>query len=185
MTIDDRKLVKTSKFLSLVLRHRPEMLGIELDAAGWVTVDDLLAAANRRGMTLDRQTLEEVVARNDKQRFALSEGGRRIRASQGHCVRIDLGLEPSQPPELLYHGTAERNLESIARAGLIPRGRQHVHLSLDVETATNVGARHGKPAVLIVESGLMWNAGIEFFLSDNGVWLTERVPVEYIRFPEQ
>jgi putative RNA 2'-phosphotransferase len=179
----DASLVRMSKFVSKVLRHAPESVGLRLDEAGWVDVDDLLAAAARAGVPLDRPTLERVVAENDKQRFALSADGLRIRASQGHSVAVELGLTPVEPPPLLFHGTADRNLDSIRVQGLIPGRRTHVHLSADEATAVNVGRRHGRPVVLHVQAGEMHRAGHAFFRSDNGVWLTAAVPSEHIRFP--
>lgn len=180
----DQRLVRLSKFMSLVLRHNPGKIGITLDPQGWVEIDELLAAANRSGTALDRATLLRVVAENDKQRFAISEDGRRIRASQGHSVEVDLALTPLAPPELLYHGTATRFLESIRREGLVKQSRQHVHLSADETTAVKVGQRHGRPAVLTVRAGAMAAAGQQFFRSDNGVWLTDHVPPEFLVFPE-
>jgi len=177
-------LTKTSKFLSLVLRHKPEEIGLTLDENGWAAVDELLALSAARGQAISRELLHRVVAENDKQRFLFNDDQTRIRASQGHSIAIDLALAPREPPELLYHGTATRLLPSIRAAGLTRQQRQHVHLSRDVETATQVGARHGKPAVLIIESQAMHRAGHCFFLSDNAVWLTESVPVVFIRFPE-
>jgi putative RNA 2'-phosphotransferase len=179
----DARLVRTSKFLSKVLRHAPESVGLRLDDAGWVDVDDLLAAAERAGVPLDRPTLERVVAENDKQRFALSADGVRIRASQGHSVPVELGLAPVVPPEVLFHGTADRNLDSIRAQGLVPGRRTHVHLSADEATAVNVGRRHGRPVVLRIQSGGMHCAGYPFFRSDNGVWLTSAVPPGHIHFP--
>jgi putative RNA 2'-phosphotransferase len=176
----DAQLVRLSKFLSLVLRHNPGAIGIALDPHGWVDIDELLAAAQRRGTALDHATLLRIVAENEKRRFALSDDGRRIRASQGHSVAVDLGLEPAAPPELLYHGTATRFLDSIRREGLRPGSRQHVHLSADHATAVQVGRRHGQPAVLAVRAGAMAAAGFSFFRSANGVWLTNRVPPEYL-----
>src|SRR6185436_5896514 len=132
-------LVRVSKFLSLVLRHDPGRIGLQLDAAGWAEVDELIAAAARGGVEFDRETLARVVAGNDKQRFALTPDGRRIRANQGHSVRVDLGLEPRTPPEVLYHGTAARFVDSIRESGLHAARRTHVHLSADVETARKVG----------------------------------------------
>jgi putative RNA 2'-phosphotransferase len=181
----DRHLIRTSKFLSLVLRHRPEQIGLQLDTSGWASVDELLRLANAAGRRLTRAELQEVVAQNDKQRFSLSEDGARIRANQGHSVPVDLGLDATRPPELLFHGTALRNLRSIQRGGLHRHGRQHVHLSPDEATATKVGARHGKPVVLTIEADSMHRAGLEFFLSANGVWLTEHVPARFIRFPDE
>ncbi len=178
-----RELVHISKFLSLVLRHKPEEIGITLDPDGWTDVGELLEAMRRHGRGISRETLDEVVATNDKKRFALSPDGLRIRASQGHSVEVDLGLQPVEPPEVLYHGTVERFLASIRGQGLLKGNRQHVHLSADRATAEKVGLRRGKPVVLVVESGRMHQAGREFFLSANGVWLTDSVPPEYLRFP--
>jgi putative RNA 2'-phosphotransferase len=177
----DRALVHTSKFLSLVLRHDPASVGLTLDDAGWVAVDDLLAAAARAGVALDRPLLERVVRENDKQRFALSPDGARIRANQGHSVPVELGLTPTEPPETLYHGTAARNVEAILREGLRPGSRTHVHLSADEKTATTVGKRHGgETVVLRVSAGAMHRAGHELYLSENGVWLAKTVPAEFI-----
>lgn len=177
-------LTRLSKFVSLVLRHQPETYGLALDAHGWARVDDLLAAAARAQVPLTRELLIEVVAENDKQRFVLSEDGSVIRARQGHSVQVDLQFVPLEPPEVLYHGTAARFLTSIRAQGLLPQARQHVHLSADRETATRVGARHGKPAILVVASGALHQAGHAFYRSENGVWLTAAVPVAYIAFPE-
>ncbi|HST58489.1 MAG TPA: RNA 2'-phosphotransferase [Longimicrobium sp.] len=179
----DRSLVKTSRWMSKVLRHAPESVGLRLDEAGWVEVDALLAAAGRADIALDRATLGRVVAENDKQRFALSPDGHRIRASQGHSVPVQLGLEPQAPPEVLYHGTADVNVASIHRGGLRPGKRTHVHLSTDEATAVAVGRRHGRPTVLRVLAGRMHTAGHAFYRSDNGVWLTDAVPSEHIEFP--
>src|SRR5262249_10235852 len=144
--------VRISKFLSLVLRHDPGKIGITLDPQGWVGVDDLLEALRRADMRVSRELLAEVVATNEKKRFAFSEDGTNIRASQGHSVEVELGLPPTQPPEVLFHGTASRFVESIRDKGLIPGSRQQVHLSLDEATAVNVGQRHGKPVVLRVKA---------------------------------
>ena len=174
-------LVRTSKFLSLVLRHDPGSVGLVLDPAGWVAVDELLGAAARAGVAIDRATLERVVRENDKQRFALSPDGARIRASQGHSVPVELGLTPSEPPETLFHGTAARNVPAILLEGLRPGQRTHVHLSTDEATARTVGRRHGGPtAVLRVAAGAMHRAGHEFVRSENGVWLAKAVPGEFI-----
>jgi putative RNA 2'-phosphotransferase len=176
-------LVRFSKFLSLVLRHKPEEIGLTLDAQGWADVADLIERANQRGVPLTRELVERVVATNDKKRFALSADGAKVRASQGHSVAVDLGLEPRQPPEVLFHGTATRFLAGIAAKGLLPSGRQHVHLSPDEATAVTVGRRHGKPVVLRVRAGEMYRAGFPFYLAANGVWLTERVPLAFLDFP--
>jgi putative RNA 2'-phosphotransferase len=175
-------LIRYSKFISLVLRHRPQAYGITLDEHGWAQVDQLIAAANQAGVPLTPAIVAEVVANNDKKRFALSPDGLHIRARQGHSISVDLELAPLEPPELLYHGTAEKYLASIREKGLLHRSRQHVHLSADVETATKVGQRHGKVVVLTVLSGAMHRDGILFYRSENGVWLVEAVPVEYLRF---
>ena len=175
----DSSLVRLSKFISLVLRHDPGKIGLSLDAHGWADVDELIAKANRF-VRFDRPMLEKVVAENDKKRFAFSPDGTKIRASQGHSVAVDLQLEPLSPPEVLYHGTAERFQASILAQGLLPRSRQHVHLSKDRATAVNVGSRHGKPVVFIVKARQMELAGLKFYLSANGVWLTEHVPAEYL-----
>jgi putative RNA 2'-phosphotransferase len=176
------RLVRVSKFLSRVLRHQPERIGIELDRAGWVAVSDLLAACRAHNFPVTREELEAAVRQNDKQRFALSEDGARIRASQGHSVGVELGYTPLAPPPLLYHGTATRSLASIREGGLVKGRRHHVHLSADAATAAKVGARHGRPHVIEVESGRMHADGYEFYVSDNGVWLTEHVPAKYLVF---
>jgi putative RNA 2'-phosphotransferase len=171
----------TSRFLSLVLRHQPEELGIELDDAGWVDVDVLLTALAAHGRKTSRQELERIVATNNKQRFAFSDDGARIRASQGHSVDVELGYVASQPPAILYHGTVARFLESIRHQGLDKRSRHHVHLSATIETAINVGGRRGPPVILEVAAARMAIAGHAFFVSENGVWLTESVPPEFLR----
>jgi putative RNA 2'-phosphotransferase len=176
-------LTRVSKFLSLVLRHKPEEIGLTLDENGWASVEELIDRANRSGRKLDRAIIEQVVATSDKKRFALSPDGTRIRANQGHSVDVDLALEPRQPPEILFHGTATRFLESIREQGLLPGNRQQVHLSLDEATAVKVGQRHGKLVVLKVRSGEMWRTGIKFFCSENGVWLTDRVSPEHLEVP--
>ena len=173
-----------SRFLSLILRHEPEAAGLTLGEGGWVAVDDLLAALARHGKPLSRLELDELVATNNKRRFAFNDDGTRIRASQGHSVEVDLGYEPVPPPELLFHGTVERFLASIRVQGLIRGQRHHVHLSADAETATRVGTRRGQPVVLIVAAAKMAMAGRQFYRSENGVWLTEHVPAEFIRFSE-
>lgn len=176
-----KDIVASSKFLSLVLRHRPDVIGITLDAEGWVPVEDLLAACAQHGRAISREQLNVVVRTNDKQRFASSADGSRIRANQGHSVPIDLGLVSVEPPELLYHGTVPRFLESIRQEGLTKGNRHHVHLSPDVETATKVGQRRGRPVVLVIEADRMFRDGHTFYQSENGVWLTDAVPPEYIR----
>lgn len=171
---------QTSKFLSLVLRHAPERIGIELDAQGWTDVDELIAKANAAGVALDRATLQEIVATSDKQRFTLSADGARIRAAQGHSVEVDLDLPPSIPPAVLFHGTARTNIDAILAEGLKPGKRQHVHLSPNEETARRVGMRHGSPVIFQVDTARMHADGLVFWQADNGVWLTDAVAPTYL-----
>lgn len=185
MNTSKSNLVSTSKFLSLVLRHRPEVVGMQLDPEGWLAIDELIENANRRGKELSLELLHEVVASCEKKRFALSEDGLRIRANQGHSVPdIELNLEPVVPPTLLYHGTVAKFLGSIRKQGLLKRSRNHVHLSADVETAEKVGARRGEPVILIIQAATMHEAGHAFYLAANGVWLTDSVPASFIEFPD-
>lgn len=179
--MDKKRLVKASKYLSRHLRHQPDALGLTLEPGGWVAVDALLAAMNRAGVALSRSELAEVVAGNDKQRFAFDETGQRIRASQGHSVAVDLQLAPVSPPDVLYHGTGRAAMGAIQREGLRKMRRHHVHLSGDVATALKVGSRHGAPMVFLVDAGSMARDGYQFYRSDNGVWLTESVPPRYLR----
>jgi putative RNA 2'-phosphotransferase len=181
--VDHRQTTKTSKFLSLVLRHEPGTIGITLDDAGWTDVAALLAAMATNGTPLTRGQLEHVVNTSDKKRFTFSDDGLRIRASQGHSVEVELGYEPMQPPEVLYHGTAGQFLESIRRTGLDKRGRHDVHLSETPATATTVGGRRGEAVVLIVAAGQMHRDGFSFRRSANGVWLVDAVPAKYLAFP--
>jgi len=174
--------VRISKFLSLVLRHDPARIGLQLDEAGWASVEALLAAAAAHGVALTRDGLLEIVATSDKQRFALSPDGARIRANQGHSIEIDLQLPPREPPERLYHGTIGAALQGIREHGLLRGERQHVHLSHDVPTATAVGRRRGAPVILTIRAADMHAAGYAFYCADNGVWLTEHVPARFIRF---
>ena len=174
---------KLGKFLSYVLRHNPDEIGITLDSAGWVSVDELLAALAQHGRATERERLEREVAEDDKQRFALSEDGTRIRANQGHSIPVDLGLDPIEPPELLYQGTVARFLDSIREKGLLRGERHDVHLSEDLETATAVGRRRGAPVILTVRAHEMWSDGYLFYCTANQVWLTEHVPPQYIEFP--
>lgn len=182
--MDARTLVELSKFLSWVLRHRPDAIGITLDDAGWTDIDALLAQARANGRPLTNELLKRIVAESPKQRFALSEDGRRIRASQGHSVEVELGYEPTPPPDVLFHGSVARNIAAIRTDGLRKMSRHHVHLSPDEATARSVGGRRGKPVILRVAAGRMHREGHIFFRSANGVWLTEHVPPEYIEFPE-
>lgn len=171
--------IKISKQLSYVLRHRPDSIGLTLDPDGWVAIDALLQAFAQRGTRITRTQLDTVVATNDKQRFLVE--GDRIRASQGHSLPVDLGLTPVTPPATLFHGTARRNLEAIMIEGLLKGRRQHVHLSADLDTARNVGARYdARPVILTVDAIAMHAAGLPFYLSDNNVWLADQVPAAFL-----
>jgi putative RNA 2'-phosphotransferase len=170
---------KTSKFLSFVLRHQPQSIGLELDAQGWAEMQALIDAANQHGRRLTPELIRDVAANCEKQRFCISDDGQRIRANQGHSVKIDLALPASQPPDVLYHGTATRFMASIEKSGLIPNGRHHVHLSADVGTARNVGSRHGVPVILKIDARRMTEDGIRFMQSQNGVWLCDAVLPTY------
>jgi putative RNA 2'-phosphotransferase len=176
----EKNLKSTSKFLSLVLRHKPAQIGLVLDENGWASVSELLEKINAQGNNVDIDLLNEIVDTNDKKRFAFNDDKTKIRASQGHSIEIDLDLEPSLPPDTLYHGTATRFVESILKVGLKKQQRQHVHLSEKLETATAVGARHGKPTILIVDAKQMHEDGFVFYKSENNVWLTDNVEVKYI-----
>lgn len=167
----------TSKFLSLILRHKPQIVGIELDEHGWAEVEELV----RRVKDLDFEKLEKIVATDEKRRYSFSADKKLIRANQGHSIPVDLELEALKPPETLYHGTAERFASSISGQGLLKMSRMYVHLSSDVETAEKVGRRHGKPKIFLVESGKMFLDGYKFFKSANDVWLTEKVPPNYLK----
>jgi putative RNA 2'-phosphotransferase len=171
---------RTSKFLSLVLRHKPQELGITLDENGWTDVSMLLAKMAAKGHRITHDQLRYIVETNSKKRFAFNENESRIRANQGHSVEVDLGYVQKQPPEFLYHGTATRFLEMILAEGLKKMNRHHVHLSSDEQTARSVGGRHGKPVVLTVKSGVMTANGHVFYQSENGVWLTDHVPAAYL-----
>lgn len=180
MTRPPHDLTAVSRFLAWALRHGPHEVGIVLDAAGWAPVDAVLRACHARGVRLDRAGLARLVVASDKQRFALSPDGQRIRAVQGHSVPIALDHPEREPPASLYHGTVARFLPSIETQGLVPGRRHHVHLSADPETAAAVGRRRGRPVVLRVEARAMWAAGHRFLLSPNGVWLTACVPAPFI-----
>jgi putative RNA 2'-phosphotransferase len=172
---------RTSKLLSLILRHDPASIGIELDSAGWVRVDVLLTALAKHGHPLTRAELDEIVATSPKQRFAYSADGLEIRANQGHSIDVDLELAATVPPEVLYHGTAAANLDSIFRIGLEKRSRHHVHLSAETDTARTVGSRHGRPIVLRVDAARRHADGVLFYLSANGVWLVDAVAPSYLQ----
>lgn len=178
--MNHRERTERSKFLSYVLRHRPDTVGITLDANGWVSVEELLNACAQNGKAISKAALEEIVRTSPKQRFALSDDGTRIRANQGHSVAVELGLSPQTPPPVLYHGTVETSLASILREGLKKMSRHHVHLSYDRATAAAVGGRRGKPLILEIDAGRMHRDGYVFYKSDNNVWLTDAVPAEYL-----
>jgi putative RNA 2'-phosphotransferase len=180
MDIKARNIV--SKFLSFVLRHKPEAIGLSLDENGWANVDELLVLAAEHGTRFTREELVEVVSTNDKQRFAFNLDGKKIRANQGHSVEVELELTEKEPPAVLYHGTVGRFVEAIRAEGLKKMNRRHVHLSKDRETAEKVGERRGEAVILVVRSGEMFGEGFLFFMSENGVWLTDHVPEKYIDY---
>lgn len=178
--MNDKQKTRLSKFLSKHLRHAPEEIGIVLEPGGWVAVDDLAAASERAGVRFSRSELEDVVQTSDKQRFAFDDTGTRIRANQGHTAEVEWQFDAAEPPALLYHGTPERNVAAILQDGLLKMARHHVHLSADVETATKVGERRGRAAILVVDAARMRASGCVFFRSANGVWLVDRVPPEFL-----
>ena len=172
-------LKETSKFISLILRHKPDVIGITLDEHGWANVDELIAGVSRTH-PIDMAILEQIVAEDEKQRYSFNEDKTLIRANQGHSIPVDVELEEKEPPEILFHGTGEKYTASIDKEGLIPKTRLYVHLSSDEATAAKVGQRHGKPVIYKVKSGNMYRDGYKFYLSVNGVWLTKSVPVQYL-----
>ena len=179
--MDDDRLIKVSKFLSRYLRHEPERLGLTLQPGGWAGVDELLAACAEHRFPVTRGELDEVVARNNKRRYEIDPLGTKIRASQGHSVEVDLELEPTQPPPVLYHGTGHKTADAILMSGLLKMRRVHVHLSPDVATAKSVGMRHGRPVIFTVDAAAMHLDGHRFLVSSNGVWLVDHVPPKYLR----
>lgn len=179
--MNNSRLVKISKYLSKHLRHTPEQIGITLAPGGWVSVDELLAACQKHSFPLNRLELNQVVAKNDKQRFSFDLTHTLIRANQGHSVDVDLHLEPSIPPDVLYHGTGHSAVEAILREGLCKMSRHHVHLSRDLTTAKKVGIRHGRPVVFQINAAAMHQEGYAFYCSANGVWLVDHVPPKYLQ----
>lgn len=169
-----------SKYISLILRHKPEVIGITLDEHGWANVDELINGINNSGNDINMEILEEIVRTDNKQRYSFNEDKTLIRANQGHSIPVDVELTEIEPPEFLYHGTGQKYVDSIDKKGLIPKSRLYVHLSKDEETAINVGQRHGEPVVYIVKSKEMFNDGYDFYCSVNGVWLTKAVPIKYL-----
>lgn len=171
---------KLSVFISLILRHKPETIGITLDENGWADVSALIKGINASGRRIDMPLLEEIVRTDNKQRYSFNEDKTLIRANQGHSINVDVELKECEPPEQLFHGTGERFAAAIRKEGLKPMSRLYVHLSKDRDTAEKVGARHGKPHIFFVHSGKMFRQGYKFYLSENGVWLTESVPPEFL-----
>lgn len=180
MTLPEKEVTRISKFLSLVLRHQPGTIGLSLDENGWANTEELIKKMNENGFTLSREVLTHVVETNNKQRFSFNSSGTGIRANQGHSVQVDVELKQYTPPDVLYHGTGEKNVTAILDTGLEKRSRQHVHLSKDMETAIKVGQRHGQPRVFVVAAARMAQEGYTFYLSENLVWLTDHVPPQYL-----
>ena len=180
--MNEKEIKGVSKFLSFVLRHSPETINLKLDENGWANVDELILQSENQEVKLDFNLLTIVVETNDKKRFTFNEDKTKIRASQGHSIDVELNLNEIEPPDYLYHGTVAGSIDSIKEIGLQKMSRQHVHLSKDKETAIKVGGRRGKPIILIVEAGRMQLEGFKFYLSENGVWLTDEVPAKYIQF---
>jgi putative RNA 2'-phosphotransferase len=178
--MDNNKNINLNKYLCLILRHKPEIIGVELDKRGWTDVALLIENLKKAGKKINLELLKQIVDTDNKNRFSFDESYEKIRANQGHSIKIDLGYKTQQPPDTLYHGTAKRLVKSIMKNGLDKRNRHHVHLSLDVETAINVGKRHGEPHVFKIFAGQMFNEGFQFYFSDNGVWLTDNVPIKYL-----
>jgi len=180
--ISKKQQTYISKYLSLILRHRPQTIGIQLDQNGWAEVDQLIQKSNKYGVKFDKKILNHVVATNSKKRFAFNERCDKIRASQGHSIEIELGYSNQEPPKILFHGTSQKSVKSILDKGLIKQNRQYVHLSSHIDTAIKVGQRRGKPMVFLILAKEMYRDGFEFFISENGVWLTECVPTKYLKF---
>jgi len=179
--MNNKQLNETSKFLSYILRHEPQAIGLQLDTEGWADINALITGAAQEGRILDQALIQAVVNSSDKKRFTLSDDGLRIRAAQGHSApEVNLQHIEKEPPESLYHGTATRFLESILQQGLIAGSRHHVHLSQETQTAMAVGQRYGKPVVLEIKSLQMHQQGFKFFQAENSVWLTEAVPIDFI-----
>ncbi|UPT57709.1 RNA 2'-phosphotransferase [Dickeya zeae] len=177
-----QKSTDISKFLSYILRHQPEAIGLSLDKEGWAVISDLILCAVKEGYILDNSLIHSIVDNSDKRRFTISDDGLRIRAVQGHSTQqVNISYKEKTPPEILYHGTATRFISAIREQGLIPVSRQYVHLSPDEETAIQVGQRHGKPIVLTIKALNMYEQGFKFYQADNGVWLTDTVPYQFVQ----
>ena len=173
-------LISVSKFISLILRHKPETINITLDEHGWANVDELIEGVAKQYPGFDMIELEAIVRTDNKQRYSFNGDKTLIRANQGHSVPVDVELKEVEPPQYLYHGTATRFVTIISKEGLKPMSRLYVHLSKDFDTAIKVGSRHGKPFVYTIDSGKMYQDGYKFYLSENGVWLTKEVPTKYL-----
>lgn len=178
----DKQRTSASKFLSLVLRHQPQLIGLELDKNGWANLDQLIEKAKTADKNFTIEMIAEIAEKCPKQRYNLDLANNKIRANQGHSIAVDMEFQPQTPPEFLYHGTATRHINDIRLTGLKKRSRQYVHLSADVATATNVGSRHGVPHILTIAAQKMSEAGYNFYQSDNGVWLADEVPLQFIQF---
>lgn len=178
--MNETETTRLSKLLSYILRHKPSAYEIVLDENGYTNVDELISKLNTHNENINFEILQYIVNTNNKKRFAFNDDLTKIRASQGHSVDVELGYTEQQPPDVLYHGTVEKFLASILKDGLQKMQRHHVHLSADKTTATKVAERRGKPIILEIKTGEMFAAGYKFYLSDNGVWLTDLVPVRYI-----
>jgi putative RNA 2'-phosphotransferase len=178
--MNEKEKTDASRFMSLILRHDPQKIGITFEHDGWADTNALIDGMNRAGYHITLEGLKEIVTTNNKQRFKFNDDYSKIRANQGHSIDVDVALQETEPPAVLYHGTAAKYIQAIKDEGLISKSRLYVHLSSDRETAVNVGARHGKPVVLTIDSAGMSKNGFKFYLSDNKVWLTKSVPTEYI-----
>lgn len=181
----NNELMSISKFLSYILRHKPEEIGLSLDAEGWAQVDELLAKARQAGRPIDKEALHQVVEKSEKKRFSFSKDGKKIRANYGHSIPVSLEFETHEPPEFLFHGTAVQFLPLIREHGLGPGTRQYVHLVTDRSTATDVGRRHGKPVVLTIKAHMMYTKEFDFYKTEGGIWLIKDVPVQYIIFEQR
>lgn len=173
-------MIKTSKFISFVLRHKPEVIGITLSKSGWVNVNTLLEQLNKHKNPITLTELYDIVNTNNKKRFEFSDDKTQIRATQGHTVKVDLDLPVSIPPDILYHGSVEKYMKSINENGLTKQKRHAVHLSSEISTAVDVAKRRGVPVLLIVDSKQMVKDGYKFYLTKNNVWLTDNIPTKYI-----
>lgn len=178
------KTTNISRYIALLLRHHPEKAGLCLDEHGWVEVEALIQGVRRRYPEFNRAVLDEIVARDSKQRYVYNQDKTCIRANQGHSIPVDVELKQALPPTILYHGTGEKYVESIQKVGLIPKSRLYVHLSTDIQTAIQVGKRHGQPVIYQIDTQQMIHDGFIFYISANHIWLTKAVPVQYLKIIE-